>query len=73
MDPLPLPSLDTPAALVDLGRMEANLQRVVAYARQRGLRWRPHAKTHKVPELAARQFQAVERHAIAARGWEPQG
>lgn len=58
MLPLALPSLDTPAALVDLERMEANLQRVVAYARQHGLRWRPHAKTHKVPELAARQLAA---------------
>jgi D-serine deaminase-like pyridoxal phosphate-dependent protein len=56
-----LPSLDeleTPAALVDVDRMESNLSRVSAYLRGHGLRWRPHTKTHKVPELAARQFQA---------------
>jgi D-serine deaminase-like pyridoxal phosphate-dependent protein len=56
-----LPSLDsieTPAALVDEERLEANLQKAAAYVREHGLRWRPHTKTHKVPELAARQLQA---------------
>ncbi|AKJ07437.1 D-serine deaminase-like pyridoxal phosphate-dependent protein [Archangium gephyra] len=56
-----LPSLDsieTPAALVDEDRLETNLQRAAAYVREHGLRWRPHTKTHKVPELAARQLQA---------------
>lgn len=56
-----LPSLDsieTPAALVDVDRLETNLQKAAAYVREHGLRWRPHTKTHKVPELAARQLQA---------------
>lgn len=53
-----LENLETPAALVELKRVEANLQRVDAYAQQHGLRWRPHTKTHKVPELAALQLQA---------------
>ena len=56
-----LPSLDsieTPAALVDEDRLETNLQKAAAYVREHGLRWRPHTKTHKVPELAARQLQA---------------
>lgn len=53
-----LETLETPAALVDVERVEANLRRVDTYARQHGLRWRPHTKTHKVPELAARQLQA---------------
>jgi D-serine deaminase-like pyridoxal phosphate-dependent protein len=56
-----LPSLDsieTPVALVDEDRLEANLQKAAAYVREHGLRWRPHTKTHKVPELAARQLQA---------------
>lgn len=55
-----LPSLDrieTPAALVEVGRMESNLQKAAAYVREHGLRWRPHTKTHKVPELAARQLE----------------
>lgn len=53
-----LENLETPAALVDLERAEANLRRVDTYARQHGLRWRPHTKTHKVPELAALQLGA---------------
>ncbi|OJH34929.1 hypothetical protein [Cystobacter ferrugineus] len=55
------PSLDdieTPAALVDEERLERNLAKDSAYMREHGLRWRPHTKTHKVPELAARQLQA---------------
>lgn len=53
-----LASLDTPAAVIDLDRMEANLQRAAAYCRQHGLDWRPHAKTHKTPALAAAQLRA---------------
>lgn len=53
-----LESLETPAALVDLDRVELNLQRVNDYVRQHGLAWRPHTKTHKVPELAALQLRA---------------
>jgi D-serine deaminase-like pyridoxal phosphate-dependent protein len=52
-----LDSLETPAALVDEERLEANLQKAAAYMHEHGLRWRPHTKTHKVPALAARQLQ----------------
>src|SRR5688500_408944 len=38
--------------------MRANLARVAAYAREHGLAWRPHVKTHKVPALAAQQLAA---------------
>jgi D-serine deaminase-like pyridoxal phosphate-dependent protein len=58
MDATPLDSLPTPAALVDLDRVEANLQRVAAYAHEHGLRWRPHTKTHKTVELTALQLRA---------------
>ena len=58
MPTLPLDSLDTPAALVDIERLETNLRRTAAYARQHGLRWRPHIKTHKAPALAAKQLEA---------------
>jgi D-serine deaminase-like pyridoxal phosphate-dependent protein len=47
--------IDTPAILIDVDVMEANLQRVAAYAREHGLRLRPHTKTHKIPALGARQ------------------
>lgn len=48
-------TLDTPAALVDVDRMHANLQRTAGYCEAHGLQWRPHAKTHKTPALAALQ------------------
>ncbi len=51
-------TLETPAAVVDLERMRANLARTAAYCRQHGLAWRPHVKTHKSPELAAEQVHA---------------
>ena len=49
---------DTPAPLVDVERMDANLRRAAEYCRRHGLAWRPHAKTHKSPALAARQVAA---------------
>lgn len=53
-----LDMMTTPAALVDLDRVDANLKRVARYTRQHGLRWRPHTKTHKTPEFAALQLAA---------------
>ena len=49
--------LETPALLVDLDRMEANLDRAAEYARSHGLSLRPHIKTHKSPMLAAEQLR----------------
>jgi D-serine deaminase-like pyridoxal phosphate-dependent protein len=48
--------LETPAILIDVDVMERNLRRVADYARQHGLRLRPHTKTHKIPALACRQL-----------------
>ncbi|HEX2078310.1 MAG TPA: alanine racemase [Longimicrobium sp.] len=50
--------LDTPVPLVDVDRMHANLRRAAEYCRVHGLAWRPHAKTHKSPALAAEQVRA---------------
>lgn len=52
-----LAEIETPALLVDLDKMEQNLRRVAAYARQHGLRLRPHTKTHKSPRIARRQLE----------------
>jgi D-serine deaminase-like pyridoxal phosphate-dependent protein len=49
--------LDTPAVLIDLDRVEANLQRVQAYADRHGLKLRPHIKTHKLPRFARRAME----------------
>ena len=57
-DSASLDSLVTPAALVDLDRMEANIARMAEYARTSGLRLRPHTKTHKSPRLAGLQLAA---------------
>ncbi len=56
--PLTLHDLETPAAVVDVERMRANLERVARYCREHGLAWRPHVKTHKTPELAREQLRA---------------
>ena len=47
--------IDTPAVLVDLDRVEANLARAQSFADGLGLVLRPHVKTHKLPRLARAQ------------------
>jgi D-serine deaminase-like pyridoxal phosphate-dependent protein len=55
--PWKIDDLDTPAVMIDLDRVEANLRRAQDYADARGLKLRPHVKTHKIPELALRQLE----------------
>jgi D-serine deaminase-like pyridoxal phosphate-dependent protein len=55
-EPATLRDVETPALLIDLDRLEANLDRVAAYARKHGLRLRPHTKTHKTPEIGKMQL-----------------
>ena len=50
--------LDTPAVLVDLDRLDANIERMAAIARGAGVALRPHAKSHKLPQIGARQLGA---------------
>lgn len=51
-------AIDTPALVVDLDALERNIGRMATYARERGLRLRPHAKTHKSAWIAAQQVAA---------------
>ncbi len=44
--------LPTPALIVDLDALEANAQKMIAYVHGTGRAIRPHAKTHKCPEIA---------------------
>jgi D-serine deaminase-like pyridoxal phosphate-dependent protein len=52
-----LEELETPTPLVDLDRMERNLDRAAAYAGEHGLALRPHIKTHKSPRIAGEQIR----------------
>ena len=49
--------LQTPAVLIDLDRVEANLSRAQDYADSHGLKLRPHIKTHKLPRFAKRAME----------------
>lgn len=59
--------LETPALLIDLDIMEANLQRMSDYSRQQGLDFRPHIKTHRIPELAKMQVELGARGITVAK------
>ncbi len=48
--------IDTPALVLDLDAFERNLVAMAAFSEARGIRLRPHAKTHKSPEIALRQI-----------------
>lgn len=49
--------LETPAPVVDLGRLERNLSRWQERCDELGLANRPHIKTHKCTEIARRQLE----------------
>lgn len=51
-----LEDTDTPALVLELGAFERNLERMRAALTGRGVRLRPHAKTHKCSEIARRQL-----------------
>jgi D-serine deaminase-like pyridoxal phosphate-dependent protein len=55
-------AVETPAPVVDLGRLERNLQRWQEHCDRIGLANRPHVKTHKSIEIARRQVE------LGARG-----
>ena len=51
-------ALDTPALLVDLDVLDANIARIARACRDNGVGWRPHTKAHKTPEIARLQLAA---------------
>src|SRR4051794_34212002 len=50
--------LPTPALLVDLAVFEVNLRTMADHCKKAGCGFRPHAKTHKCPEIARRQVDS---------------
>ena len=66
-DPIPDPpvlsadaraSIDTPALVVDLDRMDRAIERMASAMAERDIALRPHAKTHKSIEVGRRQMAA---------------
>ncbi len=51
-----LEEVETPVAVVDLDRLEANLQRLQSYTDEHAISLWPHTKTHKSPEIGMRQL-----------------
>jgi 3-hydroxy-D-aspartate aldolase len=50
--------IPTPALLLDMDRFERNLERMAKHVRAAGKQLRPHAKTHRCPEIAHKQVAA---------------
>src|SRR6266545_3468065 len=50
--------IPTPALLLDAARFERNLARMAEHVTRTGKKLRPHAKTHRCPEIARRQIAA---------------
>src|SRR5256885_13562838 len=51
-------ALDTPALLVDLDALDANIARIADCFHRHGVNWRPHTKGIKVPQIAQRLIDA---------------
>jgi D-serine deaminase-like pyridoxal phosphate-dependent protein len=61
----PLPSrgqaradIDTPALMLDMDAVEANIARMARWFADKPCKLRPHAKTHKLPLIARKQIEA---------------
>ncbi len=53
-----LTDVATPAVVVDSDVLDRNIAAMARLARKRGFSLRPHAKTHKIPQIAHRQIAA---------------
>ncbi len=51
-------ALETPVAVIDLDKLQANIARLQEYMDEHGIENRPHIKTHKIPEIAHMQIAA---------------
>ena len=56
-EPRTLDEVFTPAAVIDVDRMTANLDKMARYTIKHGLALYPHTKTHKTPELSQEQLR----------------
>jgi len=60
-------SLDTPAVIVDLDRLERNIREWQSWTDRHSVRFRPHIKTHKIPEIALLQIAAGASGIVCAK------
>jgi D-serine deaminase-like pyridoxal phosphate-dependent protein len=66
------PALDTPAILVDLDIVDANIRHMAGFAKRNGFALRPHIKTHKSIAMARLQIAAGAVGLCAATASEAQ-
>jgi D-serine deaminase-like pyridoxal phosphate-dependent protein len=59
--------LPTPVLLLDLDAFNSNVERMAAHLKKSGRAFRPHAKTHKCPQIALRLMRAGAVGACAAK------
>lgn len=53
-----LADVDTPALLLDIDKMERNIEGIASFSKEAGVAVRPHIKTHKSIEIAKRQIES---------------
>lgn len=51
------PMPDTPCVVIDVSKMDRNIETMANIARQHRVKLRPHAKTHKMPWIAKKQLE----------------
>jgi D-serine deaminase-like pyridoxal phosphate-dependent protein len=56
--PVNIGELETPFLTIDLDRAARNIERAQSYCTEHGYRFRPHIKTHKLPQVARMQINA---------------
>jgi D-serine deaminase-like pyridoxal phosphate-dependent protein len=65
-----LSEVETPVAVIDLDRLEANLTDLQSYVDSHGIELWPHTKTHKSPEIGRRQLELGARGLTVAKTGE---
>jgi D-serine deaminase-like pyridoxal phosphate-dependent protein len=65
-----LSEVETPVAVIDLDRLEANLAELQSYVDAHGIELWPHTKTHKSPEIGRRQLELGARGLTVAKTGE---
>ena len=50
--------METPYVLIDIVKLQDNINKMATFAASNGLKLRPHVKAHKLPEIARMQIDA---------------